>query len=140
MTNSLIFQVSARLLFPLLLLLTLFMLVRGHNLPGGGFIGGLIASSGLLIYLLAFGLREARAALPVDYRRVVCCGVLIAVLSAASSWLAGLPFQTGLWLPDPIPGIGKLGTPLLFDVGVCITVFGVVALIAFALAEAEEVH
>jgi multicomponent Na+:H+ antiporter subunit B len=139
MNDSLIFRVTARLLLPLLLLLALFMLIRGHNLPGGGFIGGLLAASSLIIYMLAFGIEDARRALPVSYRALTAVGVLIAGLSGASSWLAGLPFQTGLWFPYPIPGIGKIGTPVIFDLGVCLTVLGVMALIAFALAEVEEV-
>jgi len=139
MNDSLIFRVTARFMLPLLLLLTLFMVVRGHNLPGGGFIGGLLASSGLLIYMLAFGIDAARRALPIEYRALAPSGVLLAALSASSSWLAGRPFQTGLWLPQPIPGIGKLGTPVVFDMGVCLTVLGVVALVAFTLAEIDEV-
>lgn len=139
MNDSLIFRVTARLLLPLLLLLTLFMLIRGHNLPGGGFIGGLIAAAGLVIYMLAFGLEAARSVLPLNYRVVLASGILVAALSGVSSWLAGLPFQTGLWFPYRIPGIGKIGTPVIFDVGVCLTVFGVMALVAFALAEIEEI-
>lgn len=138
MNDSLIFRVTARFMLPLLMLLTLFMLVRGHNLPGGGFIGGLVAASALIIYMLAFGVEDARSALPLNYRALACVGVLIAALSACASWLAGLPFQTGLWLPVAIPGIGKIGTPVVFDTGVCLTVLGVVALIAFSLAEVEE--
>lgn len=126
-------------MLPVLLLLTLYMLVRGHNLPGGGFIGGLLAASGLIIYMLAFGVEDTRRALPLNYRVLAASGVLLSALSACSSWLVGRPFQTGLWFPYPIPGIGKIGTPVIFDVGVCLTVLGVMALIAFALVDTAEV-
>ncbi len=140
MNDSLIFRVTARFMLPLLLLLTLFMVMRGHNQPGGGFIGGLLASSSLLIYMLAFGVDAARRALPFHYRALAPTGVTISAVSALLSWFAGKPFQTGLWLPQAIPGIGSIGTPVIFDIGVCLTVLGVVALVAFTLAEAEEVE
>ncbi len=121
-TRSLVFATATRYLFPLLLLLSLFLLLRGHNEPGGGFVGG-------------FGVEQARQMLHVDPRVLIGVGLLIAATSGVLGLLKGAPFLTGLWLPNPVPILGKLGTPFLFDVGVYLLVVGVVLQIVFVLSE-----
>ncbi|NJM06332.1 Na+/H+ antiporter subunit B [Candidatus Gracilibacteria bacterium] len=135
MYDSIILRTVARLLLPLLLLLSLFMLIRGHNLPGGGFIGGLIAACGIILQIVAYGPSYARRVLPYNYLLVAAFGVVFASLSGFPSLLIGAPYMQGLWLPDPIPGIGKVGTPTFFDIGVYIVVVGITTQIAFLLAE-----
>ena len=135
--TSLILRTATRLLLPLLLLFSLFLVVRGHNDPGGGFSGGLVAAAAFVLYRFAFGAEEARRALPVDSQALIGVGLLVAVGSGSLPLLAGRPLMTGLWGRVPVPGFGDLdvGTPLLFDVGVYLTVVGVALLIILPLAE-----
>jgi multicomponent Na+:H+ antiporter subunit B len=136
--DSLILRTVSRIMLPLLLVLSIFMLLRGHNAPGGGFIGGLLAACGLILQIIAFGPAYARQALPISYLPLAALGVLVAICSGALSLVLGQPFMTSLWLPDPIPGIGKLGTPVLFDLGVYCTVVGITTEIALLLAEEPD--
>jgi multicomponent Na+:H+ antiporter subunit B len=132
---SLILSTTARLLLPLLLSLSVFLLLRGHNEPGGGFVGGLVAATGFALYALAFDVATARSVLRVDPGRLAALGLGVALSSGLAGLLAGRPFLTGLWVERAFPVIGKLGTPLLFDVGVFMVVLGITLVIVFALVE-----
>ena len=115
------FVVAARFLSPLFLLISVLLLMRGHNEPGGGFAGGLVAAAALAMQMMAFGKQEMLRALRVDPRALAGFG-LVAFLSP----LAGKPFFTGLWWVWESPlGIAKLGTPMLFDLGVYLLVIGI---------------
>jgi multicomponent Na+:H+ antiporter subunit B len=135
--SSLILSTATRYILPLMLLFSVFLLLQGHNEPGGGFVGGLVAAAAFSLYAFAFRVERARQALRVDPRQLIGVGLLIAVSSAIISLLAGYPFMTGLWGKTPLPVLGKLGTPFLFDVGVYIVVVGVTLTIIFSLAESE---
>jgi multicomponent Na+:H+ antiporter subunit A len=129
--NSPIFRTAARLLMPLLLLFSVFLLVRGHNEPGGGFVAGLVAAAAFALYAIAFGVRRARQALVVKPLDLLGVGLLLAVLGGVPAVLRGKPFLSALWASGPVP----LGTPALFDVGVFLVVAGVVLMMIFSLAE-----
>ena len=129
--NSPVFRTAARLLMPLLLVFSVFLLLRGHNEPGGGFVGGLVAAAAFALYAIAFGVRRAREALFVKPMTLLGAGLLIALLSGLPAVLRGQPFLTALWAPGSLP----LGTPALFDVGVFLVVAGVVLMMIFSLAE-----
>ena len=135
--NSLILRTSTRLLLTLLLLFAGFLLLRGHNVPGGGFVGGLVAAAAFALYLIAEGPAAARRALHLDPRTLIAGGLLIAAGSGAVSLLVGQPFLTGQWGELPLPGLPPLalGTPLLFDTGVFLVVLGVTQTIVLTLAE-----
>ncbi|MFN7035441.1 MAG: Na+/H+ antiporter subunit B [Bellilinea sp.] len=133
--GSIILYLAARYLMPLLLVFSVFLLIRGHNEIGGGFVGGLVAAAGFILYAIANNVQEARRILRVQPRALIASGLLVALLSGLIGWLTGKPFMTGIWLKDPLPVIGKIGTPLLFDVGVYLVVIGVTLLIIFTLAE-----
>lgn len=135
MIRSLILSTAARILLPLLLLFSLFLLLRGHNEPGGGFVGGLVAATGFTLYALAYGVAAARRMLILSPRTLLAAGLLTATAGGAVSLASGLPFLTGLWIGDRLPVIGSLGTPLLFDTGVYLTVAGMALLIVFSLME-----
>lgn len=135
--TSLILSTATRYLLPLLLLFSIFLLLRGHNEPGGGFAGGLVAAAAFALYAIAHGVAGARRVLYVTPRTLIAGGLLVAVGSGQLSLLAGQSFMTGLWDKRPIPVIGKLGTPLLFDLGVYFVVIGITLLIIFSLAEEE---
>lgn len=134
--NSLILRTATRFLVPLLLLFSIFLLLRGHNEPGGGFIGGLTAASGFVLYAIAYDVKAARRALRFDLYLFVGIGLLIAALSGLYPVLLGLPFLTGIWGYLPLPGNNlELGSPLIFDIGVYVTVIGVTLMILLTLAE-----
>jgi multicomponent Na+:H+ antiporter subunit B len=135
--GSLVLRSGARLLVPLMLLFSLFLLVRGHNAPGGGFVGGLVAATAFALVLLTEGLDVARRLLRWDPRAFVATGLLVALLSGLPPLLVGRPFLTGVWLKRPLPVLGQIGSPVVFDLGVYLVVLGIVLAILFALAEEE---
>jgi multicomponent Na+:H+ antiporter subunit B len=131
--NTLIFRTMAPLLALIMVLFSIIVLLRGHNDPGGGFIGGLIAASAAAVYGMALGVGEVRRILrfnPIGYAGF---GVLLAAGSGLISLAFGTPFLTGHWLPGYI-----FGVPGLFDVGVYFVVFGTMAAIALALEDDGE--
>lgn len=138
MIPSLILRTSARILLVLLLLFSLFEFLRGHNEPGGGFIGGLLAAAAISLYALAYGVDAARSLLRVHPLRVAGAGLLVAAAAGVAALAGGESFLTGLWYPDPIPGIGKISTVLAFDVGVYLVVLGTTLAIVLTLAQKEE--
>lgn len=137
MIYSLIFRVTTRLLAPLLLLFSVFMLLRGHSYPGGGFVGGLVAGSAFVLYALAAGVTQARTLLNVEPQTLLAVGLACAVGAGLIGLGAGSNFLTSLWLKIPIPVLGelKLGTTLLFDIGVMLVVVGTVLLMVFSVED-----
>lgn len=135
MQRSILLSVAARYLMPLMLVFSIFLLIRGHNEVGGGFAGGLVASSALMLYGIALSPVAVRRLLPVEQRSLIGIGLLMALISGLIPMLANQPFMTGTWLKTPLPVIGKVGTPLLFDTGVYFAVIGVVVWILLTLAE-----
>jgi multicomponent Na+:H+ antiporter subunit B len=135
--NSLILQTTLRLLQPLLLMFSVFLLLVGHNAPGGGFAGGLMLSSVYALHTIAFDVSTARSALKFHPRRLVAVGLLLALGSGVLGLIAGEAFMKSLWFEIPLGEFGEfaLGTPLLFDIGVYLVVSGVTLLIVFSLAE-----
>ena len=132
---SLILRTTTRLLLPLLLVFSVFLLLRGHNAPGGGFVGGLVAATAFALYALAYGVDAARQAVGVDPKRLAAAGLLVALASACVALVAAQPFMTGLWLAGAWPVVGKIGTPVVFDAGVYALVAGVTLTIVFSLME-----
>jgi len=137
--NSPVLAAAARLVAPIIFIVSLVLLYRGHNLPGGGFIGGLIAATAVL--LRDFAATQAGRLAPRQGRVVsgerstpppvwwMIVGLGLAGASALLPVFFGDPFFTGYWLPSfSLPALGKvhLGTPLVFDVGVYLTVIGFV--------------
>lgn len=133
--NSLILRTIVPLLVALMVIFSIFVLLRGHNLPGGGFIGGLIAASSLALYMIASGSTAVRKALVLHPISIAGLGLFIAALSGVPSAFYDVPFLTGLWyLPEGIP-IKLMATPVVFDVGVYLVVLGTITAIALALEE-----
>jgi multicomponent Na+:H+ antiporter subunit B len=137
MTPSTILAAAVRILLPVFLLFSVFLLLRGHNEAGGGFVGGLIAAAGFALFALANGWGAARKALAVDPRLLILVGLVTAGGSGLLALAGGAPFMTGLWVPASLPVIGKAGTPLLFDVGVYFVVFGTVMQFLISLGEEQ---
>lgn len=135
--KSLILATATRYLLPLLVLFSVFLLAEGHHRPGGGFIGGLIVAASLSLCSLAFSVPDAKRILAIAPYRLIGVGLLVAGGSGMWALVLGHPFLTASWATLPLGGGRKLevGTPLLFDFGVYLTVIGVVLMIVFALAE-----
>lgn len=136
-TQSLILRTTGYFLLPLLLLFSLFLLLRGHNEPGGGFIAGLVAAAAVSLHLFAMGTNAARRILLLTPRDLIGWGLLLAVLSTLPAALLGDAFFTAVWFAPTLPLLGeiKLGTPLFFDLGVYLVVIGAVLTIVLNLAE-----
>lgn len=135
MMQSLFLSTASKLLLPLLLLFSLFLLLRGHNEPGGGFVGGLVAAAAFALDALAEGVERGRITLGVDPRLLVGTGLALSLGSGLVAMVAGESLLTGLWSDRELPAMGSLGTPLLFDAGVYLVVMGMVLLVVFSLME-----
>jgi multicomponent Na+:H+ antiporter subunit B len=135
---SVILSTASRYLLPLMLIFSLFLLLRGHNEPGGGFVGGLVAAAAYALYLIANGIDEAKKLLKAEPIRLMALGLLFAVISAFISVIAGQDFMTAVWAKNEFPVVGKIGTPILFDLGVYFLVLGIVLKIVFSLEEEDK--
>ena len=139
--KSIILMAGTRYLVAILLIFSLYMLWRGHNEPGGGFIGGLIGATSFVLYAIALGTDAARAALRVQPQTVAVVGLGLALAAGLISYVFGDDLFTGQWLflfADPdIPGDKglPLSTVLMFDVGVYLVVFGAILTLVFAMEE-----
>ncbi|MBB6483140.1 Na+/H+ antiporter subunit B [Rhizobium lusitanum] len=136
--NTLIFRTAAPFLTALMLLFSVFVLLRGHNEPGGGFIGGLIAASAFAIYGIACGVTAVRRAIVLHPLTIAGFGLLASTLAGFLSIVFGVPFMTGLWVYPHLFGVEvALSTVMLFDIGVYLVVVGAITSIALALEERE---
>lgn len=134
--KTIILRATSTFLLPLLLLFSIFIMLRGHYLPGGGFIGGLIASIAFILYRSANGTENMKSLLRIHPGFLMPVGLAIALLSGlVSIFFKGKEFMTGLWFKDPLPVIGIVGTPLFFDIGVYLVVVGVTLTIIMTISE-----
>lgn len=125
MKTSIIFQLGMKILTPLLLIGSAVIFWRGHQLPGGGFIGGLVAGATLATHAFCYGVDETLKLIRVRPISLIFFGLFFALSSGVISLIAqAQPFQ-GLWVSVPV--VGVLGTPQLFDLGVYVLVMGLVA-------------
>ncbi len=124
--HPMILYVLARALLPMALMVSVFIFLRGHNLPGGGFIAGLITAVALILQYIAHGVAWAQERQPVSYHLVCGAGLLIAGLTGLGSLALGYPFLTSAFGHFHIPLIGdvELATAMLFDLGVYLVVVG----------------
>jgi multisubunit Na+/H+ antiporter MnhB subunit len=133
--QSVILEIAARHFLRILIIVSVLVLYIGHNMPGGGFIGGLILGSAFVIYAMAFGVEETRAVLRFNPLSFISTGLLLALGSGIVAIFSGQTFLTGQWFelfPNSKFAL-KLGTPLLFDVGVYFTVAGMLTLVVFSI-------
>ncbi len=132
--RSTILQTAAMYLLPILLLFSIFLLLRGHYYPGGGFVGGLVACIAFVLHSFAYGTTRTMKLLRYNPLTFIPVGLAIATLSMFMPVFFGLPVMTGLWLDQPIPVIGMIGSALFFDLGVYLVVIGVVLTILFTIS------
>jgi multicomponent K+:H+ antiporter subunit A len=129
--HPLMLRVLARPLLPLALLVSVYLFLRGHNAPGGGFIAGLVTGTAILLQYVAYGSQWARARLPWNYTSVIAWGLLIATGTGLASWAFGAPFLTSTfgYVHWPVVGEFELASAMAFDLGIYIVVVGVVMVI-----------
>jgi multicomponent Na+:H+ antiporter subunit B len=137
--RGLILPTATNYLMPVLLLFSLFLLLRGHNDPGGGFAGGLVAAAAFVLLSVSSGVSVARRALQVDPRTFVGVGLLLMIASGVVAPLVyGEPYLTSHWWTLSLGAHAfAVGTPLLFDIGVYLGVAGTILLIVFSLEEED---
>lgn len=125
-----------RILTPLLLLISIVLLLRGHNLPGGGFIAGLLASAALALQILAYGAAIVRKRIGPLLQPTIGIGLLLAVGSALVGVFTSGAFFRSVWWHFTFLGREiEIGTPVVFDVGVFLTVAGVTVTFLLGLSE-----
>jgi multicomponent Na+:H+ antiporter subunit B len=140
MSPPIVLRTVARVLVTVFPLVAVFLLVRGHDFPGGGFIAGLVAATAVILFAIAFEPASARRLLRIDPGALIVAGVAVALASGLPALLLGQPFMTGQWGELNLAGLArvKVGTPLMFDVGVFLTVVGATLIILLALEEESE--
>ncbi len=134
--HPLMMVIATRVLMPVTGMVGVYILLRGHNQPGGGFVAGLIFSIGLLMQYMASGFAWAENRQRIEYHSMIGFGVIIAGLTGAGAWLAGRPFLTSAFGYVHLPPIEEfeLATAALFDVGVFFAVLGAVMLTLYSLS------
>jgi multicomponent Na+:H+ antiporter subunit B len=137
--RSLILITTARLVTPLLVIFSLFLLLRGHNEPGGGFAGGLVAAAAFVLIAISHEPQAARRALRIEPQLLIGAGLLTAVAAALIGPFTGGALLEGRWVTVRLLLDTEvyLGTPLLFDIGVYLVVVGATLTMLLTLAEEE---
>lgn len=125
-----------RLLMPILATASIFFLFRGHDLPGGGFIGGLLLATAFLLEGLSEGPAAVRKTMKIKPDTMIIGGLLTAVFGGVIGMLSGKPFLKGIWwqFPQWLGGI-KVGSPFIFDIGVYLVVAGTILMIYLSIRE-----
>lgn len=135
--TDVILRTATRFLITIMLLFSVFLFLRGHDQPGGGFVGGLVAAGALALYAIAYDLETARRIVYVEPRFLAGFGLALAAISGLPALFLGQSFMNAQWVKLDIFGVYllKLGTPTLFDLGVFMTVVGATLMIFLSLAE-----
>ena len=137
--NTLILQIASRYVRWFMMILAIFVLIRGHNFPGGGFIGGLIAGLSMAYKEFAYTPDDVKERGKVNPEMLLVLGIVLILISALPGlWTLGV-WMYGEWVTLYVPFVGgiKLGTPFLFDIGVFFVVIGITILFLFSLTNRE---
>ncbi len=137
MRGSVILDTVTRAAFPTVLVFSLYLLFAGHNAPGGGFVGGLVAGSALVLRYIAGGSAAVRQLLDVRFQALLGAGLLLAGLTGAGAWLFGAQFLESAFVRLSLPVVGelKIVSALLFDAGVYLIVVGLTLAVVEVLGE-----
>ncbi|MCT1903836.1 Na(+)/H(+) antiporter subunit B [Oceanobacillus sojae] len=138
--NNMMLQTLARLIILIILSFSIYLLLAGHNSPGGGFVGGLMTASAILILYLSFDLKSIQKAIKFDYIKIIGIGLLFASLTGVVSMLFGFPFlkQFFDYFTLPILGEVELTTAMVFDLGVYFVVLASALTIILTIAEDDK--
>ncbi|TCP38904.1 monovalent cation/H+ antiporter subunit A [Rhodovulum marinum] len=134
--HPLMMVIATRAMMPIAVMVGVYIFLRGHNQPGGGFVAGLVISIALLMQYMASGFAWTQERKRIEYHAMIGWGVVVAGLTGVGAWLAGKPFLTSAYGYIDLPGIEEfgLGSAFLFDLGVFLTVLGAVMLMLYSLS------
>jgi len=140
--NNLILQVTSSLIVFILFGFAIYLLLAGHNSPGGGFVGGLTTSAAVLLMYMAYGEKVVNKVLPFNFIHFIPLGLLIATLTGLGSFVFNVPFLTQTFgiINFPIIGEVELATAMLFDLGVYFTVFGTTMTIILTISRDQKMN
>ncbi|RSK28588.1 Na(+)/H(+) antiporter subunit B [Bacillus sp. HMF5848] len=137
--NNIILQTITKVVVFIIITFSIYLFFAGHYYPGGGFIGGLMTASALVLLLLAYDMETVKRVIPADFKIVTAVGLLIAVITGVGPMLSGLPFLTHAHDYVELPLLGKSGltTAMLFDLGVYLVVIGITMTIIQTIGESD---
>ncbi|SES29932.1 Na(+)/H(+) antiporter subunit B [Psychrobacillus sp. OK032] len=137
--NDVILRTVTKIVVFIILTFGVYLFLSGHNTPGGGFIGGLVLASAIVLLYLSHDIETVQKSLPLDFKLVAASGVLLATGTGIGSLLFGAPFmsQTFAYFDLPVFGKTELTTVTIFEAGVALAVVGVVVTIILSISEDE---
>lgn len=135
--RNIILENIVSLFMKVMLIFSIYLLLRGHNNPGGGFIAGIIASTGFIFYAIIFGTELLQKVIKLKPQTIIGIGLSFVLIAAILPTFFSTEMLTGLWIKAKIPVLGTLhaGTPLIFDTGVYLVVVGVILTIIISIME-----
>lgn len=138
-TNDVMLQTATKVVTFIILMFAVHIFFAGHYTPGGGFVGGLLTTSAIVLLMLAFDIKTVKKILPLNYVTMTAIGLLLALATAAASIIFDVPFFTHAYDYFDLPLFGKtsLHSAMLFDAGVYLVVVGVTMTIIQTIGEDE---
>ncbi len=138
--NNIILKSTSSIIVFILFGFAIYLLLAGHNSPGGGFVGGLTTSAAVLLMFMAYGEKAVNKILPLNFIIFIPVGLLIAVLTGLGALIFNVPFLTQTFGVISLPIIGEveLATAMLFDLGVYFTVFGTTMTIILTISSDQN--
>lgn len=135
--NDVIIQTAAKMIVFIILAFSTYLFFSGHHEPGGGFIGGLMSASALVLLAVAFDFETIKKVLPINFRKLTAFGLLTSTLTGIGSFVFDVPFLSHSFGYFDLPMLGKteLATAVLFDLGVYFAVVGVTMTIILSIGE-----
>lgn len=139
-SNDVMIRTVVKLANIIILTFAVNLFISGHHHPGGGFIGGLVFVSGIVLLFLAYDIESIRKNIPVDFKVVAAVGILIAVSTGLGSLVFGVPFLTHTfgYVDLPVFGSTEMATAVLFDVGVALAVIGTALTIIMSIGDDQR--
>ncbi|MFC5713471.1 Na(+)/H(+) antiporter subunit B [Thalassorhabdus alkalitolerans] len=136
-TNNVMLHTVTKIAAFIILTFSVFLFFAGHNNPGGGFIGGLMTASALLLLYVSYDIKSIRKAIPFNYVHIIAAGLLIAIVTGIVGMFIGDPFLTQYfdYFDLPILGETELTTALPFDLGIYMVVVGIALVIILTIGE-----
>ncbi|WP_332647474.1 Na(+)/H(+) antiporter subunit B [Lysinibacillus sp. 54212] len=137
--NDVILRTVVKGVVFIVLTLGVYLFFAGHNAPGGGFIGGLVLGSAIVLLYLTYDIETVHKGMPFDFKKVAAFGVLLATGTAIGSIFFNVPFltQTDSYFDIPLLGETHLSTVMIFEAGVALTVIGTLVTIILSISEDE---
>lgn len=137
--NDVILRTVVKAVVFIILTLGVYLFFAGHHAPGGGFIGGLVLGSAIVLLYLTYDIETVHEGMPFDFKKVAAFGVLLATSTAIGSIFFDVPFLTQADIEIDFPLLGKraVSTVLLFEAGVALTVIGTLVTIILSISEDE---